>query len=147
MMRLLPPWAWLLLLAILFVLGLFWARATAPDLSEPINPLDDARKALLQVYGFDLDLVSGPDGGLLVRAVTPGGSAERRGIRPGDRIMAVGDRSVWHTQQLAELLNQVASRGYPFTIMVARGETYFGVPYGAGLPPEAGRPPGDQAAE
>jgi regulator of sigma E protease len=56
----------------------------------------------------------------VVGAVSPNSAADRAGIEPGDRIVAIADRS---TSTFAEIFNTVAIRAdEPVTIRVERGE-------------------------
>jgi S1-C subfamily serine protease len=56
--------------------------------------------------------------GLLVRAVEPGGLAERAGVREGDLIVEVGGRPAGDVDALHDIL---AAAEPPFEIRVVRG--------------------------
>ena len=138
MTRLLPPWALLLVAAILFVAGMIWIRASTPDTSKPEDPVGDAVVQVQKILGMKVARQAGPDGGLAVEEVAAGSPAQRQGIQAGDRVMAVGDRSVWHAGQLADALVNAIEQRAPFSLLVARGEDYRAVVFGM-------RPGGGQA--
>ena len=58
--------------------------------------------------------------GLLVRVVEDGGPADRAGLRPGDLLVAAGDRPVTDADELYEVLDQVGD-DQTLTFRVVRG--------------------------
>ena len=129
MRPILPGWVLLLLVAILVMAGLFWVRANP---AGPANPLEEAVKTLSQVLGMVVAETPDAQGGLPIKSVTPGSPAEQFGLRAGDRIMAVDDRSVWHVAQLRDLMAEDLQKGQPFILMVARENAYWTVTFGMG---------------
>jgi membrane-associated protease RseP (regulator of RpoE activity) len=140
MRRALPPWAWLLVIAILFMGGMLWMRVRPPAPKHDDDPLVEAADDLERVLGLQVDPQPQPGGG-----AKPGTPAEQLGIQAGDRIVACGSQSVWHTYQLAELLSQSLGSGYPVSLLVEREGTYRQVVLGPGRrasaqPPAAAGP-------
>ena len=119
MRPILPLWAALLLAAILFMAGLFWVRAHP---GHQHNPLEEAVESLSRALGMEVETVPtrGGPGGLLVTEVLPGSPAERAGVQVGERVVAVGDRSVWHAIQLQELISADMMRRRSCTLMLAK---------------------------
>ncbi len=78
----------------------------------------DLRAGLLGVVFEKSVAMSGP---AVVRAVHPNGPAEKAGLKKGDRIVRVGDRTV---ARASELKYELAARyaGDPFDMLVRRGE-------------------------
>lgn len=120
----LPRWALLLGAAILVMGGLIWVRVYPP---KPPNPLEDSVEAISDVFGMTVSVGPHPGGGELVEKVRPGSLAERIGFRVGERIVAVGERSVWHVRQLQELISQRSQMGQPLTVMVTPDDKVFRV--------------------
>ncbi|NIR00309.1 MAG: PDZ domain-containing protein, partial [Gemmatimonadales bacterium] len=83
---------------------MIWVRVRAPSAGTD-DPLLLARESIAERFGMELATTAGPEGGLLVETVAPGRPAEQVGIQAGDRIVACGDRSVWHVYQLMELID------------------------------------------
>ena len=77
-----------------------------------------------QAFGMKLALESGPQGGLPVEAVEAGGPAANVGVEVGDRIVAVGDESVWHVYQLIEIINRWVSASPGLPLLVEREGEY-----------------------
>jgi len=121
----------LLVVGIALVAVMFWARANPPGQDDPLK---QAVRGISRALGLEVDPLpsAGPVGGLTVRSVRRGGPGERLGLAVGDRIVALGDRSVWHAITLAEGIDEVASRGLPVPIMVASGNKYRSVIIGQG---------------
>jgi S1-C subfamily serine protease len=145
MRRLLPSWAWLLVIAILFVAGMMWMRVKPPAPRGAGNPLEGAAKDLEEFMGLQVDAQPEPGGGVRVTGVKPGSGAEQLGLQAGDRIVACGSQSVWHSYQLAELMSQSLSSGYPVSLLAEREGTYWQVIVGGGRhthaqPPAAAGP-------
>ena len=71
--------------------------------------------------------------GVLVANVRPGGSAARRGVRPGDVIVMVGQQHVTEPGQVAELVSQAADRDREAVVLLIhrRGQDRFlAIPFG-----------------
>jgi len=134
MRPILPPWAMLLVAAIAAMAAMFWIRANPPEREDP---LEEAAARLSRGLGFEVEPVPtpGPRGGLLIKAVLPGSPAQRLGLVPGERIVAVSDRSVWHALQLEQLIGEGMSKGGPFQIMLSKDDTYRTVSLGRFAPP------------
>jgi S1-C subfamily serine protease len=116
-------WTLLLVAAILFVGGMIWVRLQPPA-ADRNNPLLQARESIAERFGMEVATAAGPEGGLLVEAVTPGEPAERVGIQVGDRIVACGDRSVWHVHQMVEVIDEQVSRGGVVAMLIERDGAY-----------------------
>lgn len=117
----LRTWTLMLLAAILFMAALFWMRANpAPE----DNPLVEAQQTINQAFGMTLAQASGPDGGLPVEGIETGGPAAGVGIQVGDRLVAVGDESVWHAYQFIQALNKVAEASPVLPILLERNGEY-----------------------
>jgi len=121
-------WTMLLVAGILFVSGLFWVRANPP---ADKDPLMEARDGLAKAFGLEVALKAGREGGLLVEGVRPGSPAERAGIQVGDRVVACGDRSVWHVYQLAEFISEDVRAGPAVSLLVQRDDKYWPAVFGA----------------
>ncbi len=140
MRRILPPWLLLLLGAILFTAGMFWVRAHP---SEKRTPLDEAVDEVFQYVGMKVEPAPGEQSGLLVKEVKPGSPAARAGIKVGERVVAVGDQSVWHAVQLQDLMSSAMHRQGGCLLMLAKDDHYRSVPLQAvPLPP----PPEEEPA-
>jgi S1-C subfamily serine protease len=144
MMRHFSGWTVLLVLAILFVIGLLWVRSQPPEVD---NPLADAQTEINQKFGFLVDPLPGPKGGLMVKSVTPKSPAAYLGLQAGDRVLTVNERSVWQAVQLRDLMAEKLQRG-PMALLVERGGVFRLVPFGAhaagagtGAAPARGAPP------
>ncbi len=124
MRRLLPPWAWLLVLAILFVGGMLWLRVRPPTPAHERDALADAAADLDDAIGLQVDASAGRGGGVDVLGVRDGSPAQQLGIQAGDRVVAVGSQSVWHSYQLLDLMKQGLGSGYPVALLVEREGTY-----------------------
>ncbi len=123
MKPLLRSWVVLLLGAIVFVWALFWVRANYAELQKK-DPLTEAQESIEEALGMRVAKESGPGGGLPVEAVEPGGPAEQVGLAVGDRIMALGDRSLWHVYQFADLINSNVTMGRGIMLLVQRDGEY-----------------------
>ncbi len=135
MRRLLPPWALLLLAAIIVVGVMVWLRAN-PVEPEKEDPLADAAAALVRALGLEVDPGGVPGGGVLVTGVESGGGAEMVGLTAGDRIVACGSQSVWHAHQLVELMQESMQYGRPGILLVEKEGEYRQVVFGrAGMMP------------
>ncbi|MGD0111125.1 MAG: PDZ domain-containing protein [Armatimonadota bacterium] len=146
MKPLLSPRVVLLVAAIVFVALMLWVR-THPE--KPPDPVMDAVDEMAQGIGFTVQPVPGPEGGLPVLAVKAGSPADHLGFRKGDRILAVGDRSIWHAQMLSEQLSQNLQSGMPFPVLVNSSGTFHSIILGRSMRGPAGRggqPAGQQPA-
>jgi hypothetical protein len=88
-----------------------------PDLEIVLD--GDRPSGTRRFGGVALDLV-GEAGRAVVAAVAPGGAAERGGLRPGDRVVAVDGQSLSGVSGVARALR--GRRGSPVLILVERGE-------------------------
>jgi len=137
----------LLGLAILIVVLLFIVRNEKPP--KPDDPVAQAQEDMLAQFGFKVDrLVTPSAGGLTVLEVTPGSVADKLGLRKGDVVLAVNERSVWHAQQLYDMLSQQLQRRMPALVMVKNNGVFRDVLFGGGRRgpgkaggPGAGQPP------
>ena len=132
-------WTLLLIGTILLVGGMFWVRAN-PRSPESDDPLIKARDSLAQGFGIELATESRPEGGVRVEGVKPGSAAEEAGINAGDRIVACGDRSVWHAYQLAEYIVQELTYTPAVSLLVERDGDYRQVVFGSRPGGSSGRP-------
>jgi len=114
-------WIVLLFGGILFVAGLFWVRGIEPPERDP-SVL--AQRAIENAFGMYIAIQPARGGGVSVGSVEPGSKAEEAGIQAGDRIAAVGDRSVWHVLQLAEFMNQHISIAGATAVLVDRDDEW-----------------------
>ncbi|MCJ7822660.1 MAG: PDZ domain-containing protein [Armatimonadetes bacterium] len=145
MRRILPPWAWLLVIPILIVGAMMLMRLNPPVNEGPSDPLLEAANHLESALGLQIDTVPLPGGGVRVSGIVPGTPAEQLGIQAGDRIVACGSQSVWHVYQLADLMTQSLGAGYPASLLVEREGTFWQVVLGGtrhthAQPPAAAAP-------
>jgi predicted metalloprotease with PDZ domain len=139
-----PPWALLLIAAILFVGGLMWVRAHPPE-HKLHDPLLEAQQTLAQGPGLEVAVEPLREGGVRVNSVRADSPAQRVGIKAGDRIIACGDQSVWHAHQLWEMMSDQASKGLPVVLMVETKGRYWSVVFGRPRSPAAKPPAGAEA--
>ncbi len=113
--------AWMLLpiIAILFIAGLFWARQQAAQGKK--DPLTQAQDWVRDSFGMTVEKATTEGDGLKVEVVSSGGAAAAVGIKAGDRIIAVGERSVWHVYQLTTLIAKWMN-GPVAPVLVASGK-------------------------
>ena len=140
MRRLLPPWALLLLAAILVVGAMVWLRVQPPESSGEEDPLADAAEQLAKGLGLEVDPAGEQGGGVRVTGVRAGSPAEQMEMQAGDRIVACGMQSVWHAYQLADLMSQSLGRGRPAMLLVEREGEYRQVMFGRPGPMAGGGP-------
>jgi S1-C subfamily serine protease len=112
-------WVLALVVAILVMGGLLWVRGHP---GQPYNPLEESVATISDVLGIQVSVNPDSRGGELIEKVRPGSPAERMGVRPGERIVAVGERSVWHAQQLQQLIAQRSQMGMPIGLMLASAD-------------------------
>jgi membrane-associated protease RseP (regulator of RpoE activity) len=124
MRPILRPWILLLAAAIFLVGGLFWARSQTGD-KAPTDPLLEAQQQMEGALGAKLATIAGPEGGLKVEAVRKGSPADQTGMKVGDRLLSVGDRSVWHVQQLSEFVSEQLESAPALAFLMARDDEYF----------------------
>ncbi len=141
MRRLLPPWALVLIGAIVVVSFAIKMRVNPPVPHEPDDPLVTAARQLEAGVGLVVDVTPDRSGGVRVTEVNPGAPASQLGIQAGDRIVACGARSVWHTYDLVEQMEQALSYGAPALLLVEREGEYRQVVFGRHRPGIA--PPAD----
>jgi S1-C subfamily serine protease len=138
MKPLLPPRILLLLIAIAVVGVMIYVQRHPPSEEDP---LAEATKELARGVGLEVKpRPEGAQGGLLVTGVRPGTAAERLGFRAGDRVVAVGDRSVWHAIGLANGIGEALSRGMPISVLVNSDGHYHSIVMGRGLLGSRGGP-------
>jgi membrane-associated protease RseP (regulator of RpoE activity) len=129
----------LLVLAIVFIAGVLFTRTRPPQVEDQVA---DSVKELYDAFGFQVAGTVGPQGGLDVERVKSGSVAERLGIKKGDRVITVNDRSVWHAKDMADQLFAAVNAG-PAFMLVANGDNYrqvvLGGRRGASGTPGAGR--------
>ena len=135
MRRLLPPWALVLIGAIVIVSFAIKMRLNPPVPHVPDDALVTAAEKLEKGVGLVVEVAPDRNGGVRVIDVKPQSPASLSGIQAGDRIVACGARSVWHTYDLAEQMGETLSYGAPVLLMVQREEEYWQVVFG---PPRAG---------
>jgi S1-C subfamily serine protease len=128
MKPILRSWMLLLVGAIVFVGGMFWVRANSS--SGPQDPLLEAQQDLESVFGMKVALQANQQGGLQIEAVTPGGPAEHVGLAAGDRVVACGDKSVWHSYQLLQFVQQQMESAPAVVLLVERDGEYRQVVFG-----------------
>lgn len=114
-------WMLLPVAAIVVVAGMFWAREQAREAKK--DPLTKAQEWVQKSFGMTVEQKTSTGSGLKVEGVLPGSAAAEAGIKAGDQVVAVGDRSVWHVYQLIELISQ-RTRGPVVPVLVATGEDY-----------------------
>jgi membrane-associated protease RseP (regulator of RpoE activity) len=153
MMRHLSGITVLLVIAVVFIVGVLFARSRPPQIKDEVA---DSIEELYDTFGFQVAGTMGPQGGLLVERVKSDSVAAALGIKKGDRVVTVNDRSVWHAKEMADQLFSAVKAG-PVFLLVANGDSYRQVVLGgrraAGGPggrggPGARRParaPGAQA--
>jgi S1-C subfamily serine protease len=107
--------------AIAVVAGMFWAREQAREAKK--DPLTKARDWVQKSFGMTVERETKTGSGIKVEAVAPGSAAAEAGIRAGDQIVAVADRSVWHVHQLVELIAE-GTGGPVVPVLVATGDDY-----------------------
>jgi len=114
-------WVVLLVAAIGFMAALFWMRANP---TQKKDPLTESQETVEHVFGMTIARESGPSGGLAVEVVERNGPAAAVGMEVGDRVMAVGDESVWHPYQFIEAVNRLASSSTALPLLVEREGAY-----------------------
>lgn len=136
MMRHMSGVAVLLVLAIVFVVGVLFTRNKPPQIEDPVA---DAVKELDDNFGFQVTGTMGPKGGLIVERVKPGSPADRLGLKPGDRFVAVNDRSIWHAKDMADQVSGALNTG-PVALLVEKDGAYRQVIIGARRAGRSGAP-------
>jgi S1-C subfamily serine protease len=121
MRPMLRSWILLPVAAIILVVGMFWARSQAVEAKK--DPLTKVQDWVEKSFGMRVEKQTTGGDGLKVESVLPKGAAAEGGIKTGDRIVTVGDRSVWHVYQLAEVISQ-RLRGPVLPVLVATGDDY-----------------------
>jgi S1-C subfamily serine protease len=134
MKRRLPGWMLLLIAAIIFVGIMIWTRV-APEKQD--DSLSVGARYLSDRLGLEMATTPSGASGLVVNRVRPGGLGEWAGFHQGDRIVAVGDRSIWHVYGLANVVSERFSMGIPAVFLVARGSEYLQIMVGPGAQPGA----------
>lgn len=141
MKALFRTWTILLLLAIVLV-GVLVLRGQQGE--EKKDPVVQAQEAIEKGLGMQLETQSSTGAGLKVLAVRKGSPADQEGIKVGDRIITVADRSVWHTYQFLDFMSQQREIMPALPVLVANKDNYrtvvFGRPSGSrtATPPPAG---------
>jgi S1-C subfamily serine protease len=119
-------------------------RAPALPFSDPSGPVQppaakpSSESGYLGVIADDRD-----DGGPGVRIleVTPGGPAERAGLRPGDLITGLGGVKIQQLSEMATIVQHVPADGVlEFEILREDQPRTIRVAFGRRRPPQAGRP-------
>ena len=114
-------WTLLLIAAIGFMAALFWVRANP---TQEKDPLTESQETVEHVFGMTIARESGPSGGLAIEVVDAKGPAAAAGMEVGDRVMAVGDESVWHAYQFIQAVNRRASSSPALSLLVEREGAY-----------------------
>ena len=114
-------WTLLILAAIGFMAALFWVRANP---SQEKDPLTEAQETIDHAFGMTLAQACGAEDGLPVEALEPNGPAAGAGIEVGDRVVAIGDESVWHAYQFIEALNKRAPSSPVLPLLLEREGDY-----------------------
>lgn len=128
-------WTLLLLAAIGLVAVMFWIRAHPEDFSTK-DPLTKSQEIISASLGMKLEKDSKGRGGLEVLEVSRDGAAALAGIQPGDRILAVVDRSVWHVYQFQELVLQQLQALPALFLLRERDGSYQLIALAQGIDPE-----------
>lgn len=118
----LRSWMLLMVAAIVFVGAMFWARANPPAQNQ--DPLEEAQQQIESAFGMTVEKKAGPQGGLHVESLKPGSPAEQVGLQEGDRIVAVGTKSVWHVHQFVEFTQGALGTTGAAVLMVERDGQY-----------------------
>lgn len=140
MRPLLKPWMLLLLAAIALMALMIWVRAHP---HEREDPLLQAAERLAESVGLEVETQADAGPGVLLKGVRPGSVAAQLGFKPGDRVIAVGDRSVWHSHSLLTRLGEMLGQNSPAPVLVQRGQEYLSIVFGRRGPgPGAGAPGG-----
>jgi hypothetical protein len=126
----------LLVLGIVFIVGVLFTRTRPPQVEDQVA---DSIKELYDTFGFQVAGTVGPQGGLDVERVKSGSVADHLGIKKGDRLLTVNDRSVWHAKDMADQLFAAVNAG-PAFMLVANGDNYRQVVLGGRRPGTAGTP-------
>jgi len=129
MRPILRTWVLLLIGAIIIVGGMFWARAHSGAAAKK-DPLLEAQAQVEKAFGMKLATACGPEGGLKVEAVKKGSPADLTGIKVGDRVLTVGDRSVWHVYQFSQYASEVLQSAPGVSMLVERKGGYLQVVFG-----------------
>jgi hypothetical protein len=121
MRPLLRTWILLPIIAIIIVVGMFWAREQAREAKK--DPLVKAQEGIEKSFGMKLETKTSSGSGLKVLAVRPGSPADKTGIKAGDVVVALGERSVWHVYQFADLMSkQLQAMPYLPLLVEHKGE-------------------------
>jgi membrane-associated protease RseP (regulator of RpoE activity) len=125
------PWIILLILIIVIVAGVLLRGQPEAKKSAVVM----AQETIAKIIGMKLETASSTGTGLKVEEVKSDSPAAELGIKVGDRIVAVGDRSVWHTEQFTQFANEFSQAGRPIPMLVESKGDYrlvvFGRPQGA----------------
>lgn len=99
-----------------------------------LNAYNEAASAEQEGVGLNYSLGMGTDGEGKITNVRWDGAAFRAGLRAGDQILAVGDRS-FDGKAFEERVREATKDSAPISLLVKSGETVrrFQVPYTAGL--------------
>jgi serine protease Do len=80
---------------------------------------------ILAFFGISVkDEPSEAQGGVVVDAVTPGTLADKAGLKPGMRVVSIGNRRIFSKRDFDVLLPQVGGRGGPIPLGVFRGDKF-----------------------
>jgi serine protease Do len=95
-------------------------RRPGQDQMASLGPDATPEGALSRRLGLDLHTAVAGEDGVQVRAVQPNSEAQRRGIRPGERILTVNGVNVSTAQEVEEALASAASEGRRSVLLLVR---------------------------
>ena len=142
-------WILLPIVAIIFFVGLFWAREQAREAKK--DPVVKAQEGIEKSFGMKLETQTSSGNGLKVLAVRSGSPADKSGIKVGDQVLAIGDRSIWHTYQFGDLMTKQLQAAPYLPVLVEHNGEYRSVMFGrtgamgGGAPRMPGQAPGARA--
>ncbi len=113
------------ILGIALIVGLFWAREQTRETQK--DPVVRAQDQIEKSFGMKLETQTNGGNGLEVLAVRPGSTADSGGIKVGDHVVAVGERSVWHTYGFTEVISKQLKDAPVLPVLVDHNGDYHQV--------------------